>query len=232
MGRLSPDFFEDGRQKPRAKAKSEGISALSDAEILSLLLNTGNRHENVLLLSERILHEKGGFQQLFFYDDLMQVNGIKETKAFMLLAVREIMRRMPLEKEISILSCQDAYQATRYFFLGQRVEICVCLFLDQGKRLINKSIYQSDEYSFVHVPIRNILRNALRLNASFVLLLHNHPSGNLVFSNQDVELAEQLNLELSLLGILLLDSILVVRDTYLSMRKLEIGPYVEENLPK
>ncbi len=226
MGRLKSEFFEDGKLKPREKMKMSGVYSLEDEELLAIILNTGNRNEDVLHLSRRLIHERGGLKGVFFSDDIIMEKGIKEAKGYRIMAIREIMKRIPLEHALPVLSEDDAFQLTRFYFLSQNVEICVCLILDEKKRIISKMLFQSDERQKVHVPINSIIKETLARSASFVLLLHNHPSGEMRFSSADLEIAHEIYFKLSLVQVVLLDCIVISDDCHISMRKAHLGPFL------
>lgn len=230
MGRLSQqEFFDDGKIRPRAKAKRDGISSLRHDELLALLLNTGNREENVIEISQRLLYQRGGLKGVFFSSDIMKEKGIKEGKAYRIYALGEIMKRLPLENPSPVKSVQAAFSLTRFYFLNQSEENCLCLFLNQKKEVVSKLIFKSDNKSKVYVSITSILKEAIRSTASFVIILHNHPMGNKSFSNSDIQFSEELFFKLSLVQILLLDSILISEDIPISMRENHIGPYSIKN---
>jgi DNA repair protein RadC len=229
MGRLTTDYFSCGILKPREKAKKNGISSLQDEELLAIVLNTGNKNEDVLSLSSRLIRQRGGLKGVFFSDDLTKEKGIKDAKGYRIQAIKEIMKRIPMEKVTPIKDGNDAYNMTRFHFLSQCVEICVCLFLNQRKEKISDLIFHSDERSRVNVPINTIIKEALNRSASFVLILHNHPSGSLSFSSPDEEMAQELYFKLSMIQVVLLDCLLVTDEHHISMRNLAIGPFSKRN---
>ncbi len=225
MGRLGSPYFKTGSFKPREKAEKKGISSLEDFELLALLLRTGTKKENVILLSQRLLLEKGGLRGVFFCSDILSEKGIKMAKGYTIYAIAEILKRLPLEASTKILTEDDAIKKTEFYFLNQSVEICLCIYLDQNKGVLKKEVFQSDEIRLVYVPMKPILKNAIQINASFVLLLHNHPSGELRFSRMDVEFASTLFEKLLVVDVILLDSLVVASTGHISMRKSRIGPF-------
>lgn len=228
MGRLESPYFESGTLKPREKAEKKGISSLEDFELLALLLRTGTKEENVILLSQRLLLEKGGLRGVFFSSDILSEKGIKMAKGYTIYAIAEILKRLPLETSSEILSVEDAIKKTEFYFLNQSAEICLCLYLDQKKRVLKKEVFQSDDIRLVYVPMKTILKNAIKINASFVLLLHNHPSGELRFSRMDIDFAMTLYEKLFVVDVILLDSLVVASAGHISMRKSRIGPFEME----
>ncbi len=225
MGRLDNPCFQSGSPKPREKAQQKGISTLEDFELLALLLHTGTGKENVIQFSQRLLLEKGGLCGVFFSDDLLSEKGISKAKGYTIYAIAEILKRLPLEKMTTILSEEDAIKKSEFYFLNQSTELCLCLYLDQKKRIQKKEVFQSDEIRLVYVPTKTILKNAIQTNCSFLLLLHNHPSGELRFSKMDVDFSSMLFEKLLLIDVILLDSLVVASSGHLSMRKLHLGPF-------
>ncbi len=232
MGRLESPYFETGSLKPREKAQQNGISSLEDFELLALLLHTGIGKENVIQFSQRLLLEKGGLWGVFFSTDLLSEKGISKAKGYTLYAIAEILKRLPLEKMTEIRTEDDAVKKSEFYFMNQSTEVCLCLYLDQKKRILKREVFQSDEIRHVYVPMRTILKNAIHSNCSFLLLLHNHPSGELRFSKMDVDFSNLLFEKLLLIDVILLDSLVVASTGHISMRKRRLGPFESDKQEK
>ncbi len=219
MGRIEDPFFSGTAiLKPREHAKRDGISSLSDAELIALLLNTGNKKENVVSLSQRILSEKGGLRGVFLNPIPLETKGVKEGKTFRLLAVREIMKRLPLSVSDVVLDSQSAVKKTEYHFLNQKKEIAIILYLGLKKELLLKDVFYDEERKNVKLPLEKIIRHSILSNCKFVILLHNHPSGKLCPSKEDLLLCQSLDRRLALISVVFLDSIIVYEGSFLSMR--------------
>ena len=203
-------YFKDTLlEKPREKASRLGMSSLSDVELLALLLETGDKHENVLELSNRYLKEKGGLSGVFS----------KEEKE--LLAVKEVLVRLPLSKGNKIPDSDTAFEKSKYFFLGRKTESLLVFYLSANKNLIKQESFNFCEISQVYIPIKAIIKEAMKEEANSVILLHNHTSGSLVPSRDDEKNTKEISFKLKGLGILLLDSLIVFENEYASLRKLQ-----------
>lgn len=212
--------------KPREKALRQGIESLSDSELVSLLLDTGNTRENVVSLSSRMLYEKGGLRGIFLNDDNnLETKGVKKAKMCRLLAVREIMRRLPFSREETYLDDKTTYERCRNFFLGRKSEIALVLYLNKEKKLIRKDSFTSGSDESVYVPVSLVVKTSLQCNARFVLVLHNHPSGKLHPSFADIQVAKELFRSLSLAQVVLLDVLIVSDCDKLSFRKNHYPPF-------
>lgn len=221
-------FERDHKEMPREKARKLGISALSDGELLALLLDTGTKKENVVLTSERLLEEKGGLKGIFLGEEkYLYTKGVKEGKAYRLMAVKEILRRLPLEETKSLSSINDALTLLTPFFLGRKTELLLAVFLDRNRCIISKDSYDFGEKGKVILPLSRIVHNALLVNASFVLVAHNHPSGNPLPSEEDKKGIQRLSQRLSLGEVLLLDALILSDQGYFSFREEKLPPFGE-----
>lgn len=226
MGRLEEDCFPGTCiPKPRSKAARYGFASLADEELVAILLNTGNRQENVVSLSSRLLEEQGGLKGLFLMDFPIETKGVREAKSFRILAVREIMRRMPFSGKVTIMDEVDAFNLTKNYYLGNRKEIAVVMFLDRDKGLIEKKVFEAGNGSEVYVPIAEIVMEGMKNSAVFVLMVHNHPSGSLLPSKEDMRFCQELEFRLRANGMVLLDFLVVDEKRSFSLRKNHYGDF-------
>jgi DNA repair protein RadC len=213
-------------EKPREKASKSGIGTLSDAELLALLLDTGNRNENVLELAGRMLREKGGLRGLMRSDEKNLLTfGVKKAKAYHLLAVREIMKRLPFESDFVVSDPGTLAETLRPFFLGEKTESALVLYLASDKSILRKEEYGFGDSDRVYVPLEKCVRSAISVSSRFVLLVHSHPSGNPTPSASDIALTEAFDREMRRAGILLLDSLILTEKEYCSFRKEQRKPF-------
>lgn len=218
-------FPKSHHLKPREKARNLGIEALEDYELLALLLETGTRHEDVLELSQRYLKEKGGLSGIFLKNEGSLVSyGVKDAKVYRLLAVKEMLRRLPYCKSDAIVDAKDLFEKTHGEFSNPLEEKLLVLFLDIRKNIIALSRFTSLQRSSVRFSLEAVVERAYGCRASFVALVHNHPSGVSQPSNQDIETCRALSNKLQLLNILLLDALIVTEDSYYSFRENNILP--------
>ncbi len=227
MGRLNKEnVSRTTPELPREKALRHGMTSLSDSELLALLLDTGSKKENVIELSSRMLFEKGGLKGIFTSDVPLETYGVKKAKSFRILAVKEILKRLPLTSVDKVSNARDAFELTKGLFLGKKSEISVILFLDRKKNVLYLQTYDLDLPSQALVPIDHIIKEVVRLSSSFVLLLHNHPSGILLPSKEDIYITTRLAKAISYVGAILLDSLIVSDEKYFSFRQKKLPPYV------
>ncbi len=217
--RKEEDCFGYFDSKPREKADEKGIQSLSDCELLALILETGTKEENVMQLSSRLLFERGGMMGLFQSDEnLESVKGIGKAKKYRILAVREITRRLPFEKEEKAKTAEDVYQMTRNLFLGCREEKLLVLYLAADRKIIKKEEFNGISISEISLPVMTILHHAISAFSKGVILCHNHPSGNLEPSDADRYSLLCLKEKMKLANIVLLDSLIITDNGYYSFR--------------
>ena len=220
MGVNYPCFKGTIELMPREKAAQCGIESLSDVELFALLLDTGTKQENVLELSSRLLFEKGGMVSVFYSEeDLESVKGIGKAKKYRLMAVKEIIRRLPFEKEERAKSAHDVYQMCRNGFRGTEGEKLLVLYLSSDKRILKKEEFSQDSSTVVALPIMTILHHALSSKTKGVIIIHNHPSEKLAPSEMDRYATAKLKEKLKLADVVLLDSMIVSSDGYFSFRE-------------
>ena len=205
---------------PREKAKCSGISSLDDAELLALILNTGSKSENVMDLSYRIMFEKGNIKNLSQCDiDAIKTYGIKDAKAYRLMAVFEICKRLIACQNNAIDSIEEAIEQSCIKNMNLSYENGVVLFLSRKKELIERIVFTDKLVNKLKIPVDEIINKAEKLDCQFILLLHNHPSDIAYPSQEDDEALVKLNESLSRYSAILLDSIIITKDSYFSYRK-------------
>lgn len=216
------DWSED--DQPRQKLKKLGELALSDAELLAIILGSGSRDQSAVELARALLlHADNEITKLakFSLGELMAFHGIGPAKAVSIKAAFELGRRSRLtgvDNRKSINTSTDAYELIQRDLCHQSVEECWVAFLNQANRLITKRKMSSGGLSATIVDVRTILSAALELKANGVILYHNHPSGNLSPSQADVAITKKLNESCKLLSMQLLDHLIVTPTSYYSFR--------------
>lgn len=220
------DKLPDGKLLPREKALKEGISSLSDRELVALRLDFGTKKEDVLTLASRFLKEKGGLRGIFSssFPELLSF-GVNKAKAFRFLCVSEITRRLRLSQDDLVIDDESAYVRTKSYFYNRKSERIRIIYLNKDKRVIKKDIFESEEKEQVYLPISQITREGIRIEASFILVLHNHPSDSLSPSFSDLSSTISLYCSLANANRILLDSIIVTDKEHLSFRRSAIGPF-------
>lgn len=206
---------------PREKADRYGIASLTDVELVALLVNTGNRKEDVLSLSRRLLSDVGGLNGLAKAEKkTLSIYGIKHAKAYRILACFEIEKRLPLEEKKRIHTIEEAIHEASKYFHDLESESCLFFGLSRNHRLLRALYYSEKEEDKVSYVLPEIIEEFRKSKVRFALIFHNHPSGREEPSKQDIMETETLQNRLKEEGIVLLDSIILTeRGSYFSFRK-------------
>lgn len=209
-------------ERPREKMMARGAAALSDAELLAILIGSGNAEETAVGLMQRVLHDcKNSLNTLgrMTVDDLVrQYKGIGEAKAITLLAACELgsrRRREDVVEKKLIRDSRDAYE----YFAGMRdlpLEECRVLLLRQNHSIIASAMVSRGGIAGTAVDVREVMRLAVVNRATAIVLCHNHPSGNLSPSRDDDGLTRRVAEAGRVMNIRLLDHIIVAELGYYS----------------
>ena len=209
--------------RPREKLLARGASALSDAELLALLLRTGTKGRGVLQMADEVLDTCGGFAGLLHTaaDDLKKIKGLGgSAKRAELLAVTELARRAMSQqlKEREVVATPEAVKHYVQLHLAHRPhEVFAALFLDTRNRLIAMEELFRGTLSHTSVYPREVVLRALKHGAASVVLAHNHPSGALYPSRADEALTQSLKAALALVDVKVLDHVIVAPGGAMSM---------------
>lgn len=213
--------------RPREKMLNQGPKLLTNSELIAIILRSGSQRRNALMLSRDLL-ELGGnnLNQLgrLSVKQLMEIPGIGQTKALTVKAALELGMRAAGEKteQFKIRSPQDTYELVRSQVFGLNHEIFLVLFLNQGNFLISKEVVSIGGISSTIVDPRPIFKLALEKVASSIILVHNHPSGNLSASSADLRITKDMVQAGAFLNIKVLDHVIVTDDGYFSMSEKDL----------
>ena len=214
------DLPEEAR--PREKLLARGPGALSDAELLALLLRTGTAGKSVLHLAQELSDQFGGIAGLLNApsQDLLAIKGLGPAKQAELQAVLELARRA-LAQTLRERTALDSPQAVKDYVqlhIGRRAhEVFAVVFLDAQHKLIALEEMFRGTLSQTSVYPREVAVRALHHHASAVVLAHNHPSGSVQASRADEMLTQGLKAALSLVDVRVLDHVIVSPGQSLSM---------------
>lgn len=214
------ELAEDDR--PREKLLSLGRQNLSDAELLAIILGSGNKTQTAVQLAQYMLSQhKNNVNELakLSIADLKKYKGVGTVKAITISAAFELGRRrndFNTEDKVSIQSSKDAYK-----FLYPRLsdlphEEFWMLILNVRKQILKFEFISKGGISGTVVDIRLICKSAIENNASAIVIAHNHPSGNLNPSNEDKTITEKIRQGLSIFDIKLIDHLIVADRNYFS----------------
>ena len=208
--------------RPREKLAGQGRRALTDAELIAILIGSGNRDESAVELSKRILHHydndlnKLGKASI---EDLSNFKGIGEAKAISIIAALEIGRRRNDTDEQVIeraTTSKEAYQLLKRFLVDLNHEEFWLLLLGQNCKVLGKELISKGGLTATVADAKVIFGVALRYSASNIMLAHNHPSGNLKPSQQDIDLTKKIAAAGKLLDIKVLDHLIITDKAYYS----------------
>ncbi len=207
-------------ERPREKLLARGSAALSDAELLAVLLGSGTRGKDAVAMARELLVAAGGVAALLGAPKLPRIGGLGPAKQARLMASLELARRA-LGEELTrgpALSSPDESGA----FLRARLrhlpyEVFACLYLDNRHRVLAFEELFRGTIDGASVPPREVVRSCLEHNAAAVIFAHNHPSGIAEPSRADRDITRTLREALQLVGVRVLDHLVVGAGTPVSM---------------
>lgn len=214
------DLAEDDR--PREKMIQKGTQALSDAELIAILIGSGNRQETAVQLSQRILNNyEHNLMSLSrsSIKELQRFKGIGEAKAITIAAALELGRRRSAQSERivqQISSSKAAYEVIKAKLQDLPHEEFWVMFLSRNNKVLDTQMIGRGGISGTVADVRVILKMALENLASGIILAHNHPSGNLSPSNADMSLTHKVKESAKLMDIAVLDHLIVTDISYYS----------------
>ncbi len=213
-------WAEDDR--PREKLVLKGRHSLSDAELLAILLASGNKNETAVQLAQRILNQTGNSINKLAklqINDLKKFKGVGEAKAVTIAAALEIGRRRveeQMEDKQRVVASKHAYDILRSKLSDLPHEEFWVIFLNRSNLVIGIECISRGGISGTVVDVRLILKPAIECLASGIVLAHNHPSGNLQPSHEDIALTKKIKEGAKLMNIILQDHIIVADNSFFS----------------
>ena len=213
-------------ERPYEKCLKQGAEALSDAELLAVLLRTGTKGENVLALAKRLLYEDGGAGLLgihqFSFQSLMKLKGIGKVKAVQILCLSELAKRLSkasVEPRLRFSSSQSVAEYYMEDLRHRNQEVMKLLLLNSKAELIDETNISKGTVNASLVTPRELFVEALKKEAVSMILLHNHPSGNPTPSRDDILTTKRISECGLLIGIELLDHIIIGNNCYVSFQE-------------
>lgn len=210
------------QERPRERLLQHGAAALSNAELLAILIGQGKRDCSAIDVAHNMINQFGSLSAALSadFEAIRQVGGLGEAKYARLQAALELGSRYlkdTLQRDHVIDSMQDAKQLLVLQLRPQEREVFACLFLDNQYRVIEFEILFHGSIRSADIHPREVVKRALHHNAAAVIISHNHPSGNPEPSKADCELTKMLRAALSLVEVSLLDHIIVADTEAISM---------------
>ncbi len=212
--------------QPQTRLLEAGPEALSNAELLAIIMRTGIKEKNVMELSNELfrrypLHTLPATS----VHELKKMFGIGETKAAQIVSFFELARRSSYSVQKSkreIRNSKSAYEHFKPILQDKKQEHFYAIFLDARKKIITQHLLFLGTNNAALIHPRDILAKAISANASSFIMVHNHPSGDATPSREDIEVTQRLSQNAELMDIPLLDHIIVGQDSYYSMRDMGI----------
>lgn len=226
MNRMNTMKDIPNAERPYEKCRKQGAEALSDAELLAVLLRTGTKGENVLALAKRLLYEDGGAGLLgihqFSFQSLMKLKGIGKVKAVQILCLSELAKRLSkasVEPRLRFSSSQSVAEYYMEDLRHRNQEVMKLLLLNSKAELIDETNISKGTVNASLVTPRELFVEALKKEAVSMILLHNHPSGDPTPSRDDILTTKRISECGLLIGIELLDHIIIGNNCYVSFQE-------------
>lgn len=210
-------------ERPREKMLRKGASALSDAELIGILIASGNKERSAIDLARDVLELSGNnLREMgrLSITELQKVKGIGEAKAITISAAMELGRRRQMSEgieRVTISQSKDAATIVMPLLQDLNHETFCVIYLNHANKILRHEMVSNGGLSATVADIRIILKNSLLYNASRIVVAHNHPSGNTQPSAADLNLTKKLSEAATLMDINLLDHIIVAGDRYVSL---------------
>lgn len=208
--------------RPREKLIEYGVSVLSNQELLSIILKSGTKNRSVFELSNDILSniESINYLKDCDYNFLLNINGVGQAKACEVIASIELGKRIYLmdkKKTVKIHNSKDVYDAMRYYISDKKQEYFYCLYLNNKNEIIERKLLFMGTVNKSLVHPREVFKYAYLTSASSIICVHNHPSGDINPSRDDISLTKAL-IEISKVqAIPIIDHIIIGNNNYYSM---------------
>jgi DNA repair protein RadC len=208
--------------RPREKLVAKGKTVLSDAELMAILIGSGNRQESAVALSQRMLQSvAGNINELakLSIEKLMTFKGIGEAKAVNIIAALELGKRRQLENLLEkpkIGGSNDVFKLMQPIIGDLSHEEFWVLFLNNSNKVLAKHQVSKGGMTATVVDIRLLFKQALELFSVAIIVCHNHPSGKLKPSDADIQLTQKIKNAGNTLDIKLLDHLIITEKAYFS----------------
>ena len=209
-------------ERPREKAKKYGISTLSNAELIAILLLCGTVGSSALEVANNLL-DKGGLIKLssLSYEELIDFKGISSAKAITLLAVFELNKRiehLKVDQKRKITSSEDVYLMLKSKFNNLEQEEVLILILSTSNIVIKEFVVAKGNFDSVNLDFRVLISILLKANATKFILIHNHPFGSAKPSKEDIAMTNMIKKKTKEFSIRLLDHIIFGNQEYFSFK--------------
>lgn len=212
-------------EQPREKLMNQGVSYLSVSELLAILLRTGTKNSSALSLGNKIVSKCGDdlteLHQMTL-EELCSIEGIGESKACQILAAVELGKRMKqstVMRKAKLSSPNDVVTFFSAELNESKVEKFIAVLLNTKNEVINWDVISIGSLNASIVHPREVFNRAIKRSAASLIVVHNHPSGHIDPSREDINITKRLFEAGQLIGIPLIDHIIIGRDKYYSFKE-------------
>lgn len=207
--------------RPREKALKLGVKALGDDELLAILLRTGYKNNSVKVVANKLIKELDEFKNIeeISVKKLASIKGVGLTKAITILAALELGNRLNHREVINKININNSYSVYEYLkknFNFFKQEMFIVLLLDNKKKIIDKKIVFQGDLNSVNIHPREIFKYAIVNSAASLIIAHNHPSGDVFPSKQDLKITKELIKVGVLVQIPVIDHLILGNNNYYS----------------
>lgn len=208
--------------RPRERLEKNGVHVLSDAELLAIIFKTGNKEENAIVMSDRLITKYGlGKLNELSLKELQEIKGIGPAKSMQIKALFEFNKRYSLAKRDGepIKSARNVFEYASQRLITNQQETFMILLLDSKNRIIKDEVISIGTLNASIIHPREVFKSAIRESANSIILVHNHPSGDPEPSAEDEQITEKLFEAGELLNIKVLDHVIVGKDKFWSFKE-------------
>jgi DNA repair protein RadC len=208
-------------ERPREKMQRFGVTPLSDAELIAVLLRTGSSSASAMEVAHRLIKQKSLLQlSTMHLRELTRIPGIGSAKASSILAAFELGRRVKHNSSPQIMGPSDIANVVAPLIVNASQEHFIGVFLNTQHQVIHSKVLFIGTLNASLVHPREVFKEAVKVSAASVVVAHNHPSGDLTPSPADIEMTKQLKEAAQMIHIPLLDHVIVGEVGYLSFSEL------------
>lgn len=215
-------------ERPYEKCLAYGPEVLTDSELLAVILRSGTKGISSVALASQILEAKAGGEQGLLgihhlsMGELMEFRGIGQVKAVQIKCIGELSKRIASVSAKKLLDFQNPDTIADYYMEQMRheeQEIMICMMLNTKNQLLGETVISRGTVNASLVSPRDLILAAFRFRAVFIIIVHNHPSGDPKPSRDDLEITKRIQAACSLVDIPLLDHIIIGDQRYISFRQ-------------
>lgn len=211
----------DSIDKPREKLTKNGVESLKDYELLAILLGSGTKDKDVLKLSREIIKLFEDDFEAISLEKLTSIHGLGLAKSSQILSAIELSKRYLIKQNKKVSSAEDIFDELKEYKNKQQ-EYFLTITLDGANHIIQTRVISIGTLNRSLIHPREVFADAITDRCASIIIAHNHPSGLLEASQEDILVTSRLQESAKLLGIELLDHIIISKNGYLSMKDLEL----------